>query len=317
LIEAYTRFGYQIFEPNVRCEIRNSSVNREIAAQIKTEKGIDDFKYLNNGVTVVCENRSRNGDKIRVKKPGIVNGLQTVTTLASAYDGLSIELKERFREHCQVLVRLYLKQKISVPTLVKATNNQNPMDPRNLRSNDDEQILFERLFADIGWFYERKQFAWEAFANDESSWPTLRNRTRQSFQFRTGQQGRPVVRRVNNQELMQTWLSFCGFVNEAVQRRRDFFVSDRFYDRVFKTRITKHGFDYDFSWGNSNIDEDAQPAAPSASTLLISYLTYQLANALIPTGREHRQQCVERLGLHGKTREEQDVILNEDPYWLA
>jgi hypothetical protein len=190
LIEAYTRFGYQIFEPNVWCEIRNSSVNREIAAQVRTDKGIEDFKYLNNGVTIVCENRSKSGDKIRVKKPGIVNGLQTVTTLASAYDDLSVKLKERFREECQVLVRLYLKHKISVPTLVKATNNQNPMEPRNLRSNDDEQILFERLFADAGWFYERKQFAWEAFTTDEASWPTLRNKTRQNFQFRTGQLGK-------------------------------------------------------------------------------------------------------------------------------
>ncbi|MGY4424490.1 hypothetical protein ACVWY2_006939 [Bradyrhizobium sp. JR6.1] len=150
LVDAYLRFGYRIFEPNVRCEIKKSSVNREIAAQVRTQKGIKDFKHLNNGVTIVCEARSKSSNAIRVKKPGIVNGLQTVSTLASTFTSLSIDLKDVFANDCHVLVRLYIKDKISVPTLVKATNNQNPMEPRNLRSNDDEQIVFERAFAETG-----------------------------------------------------------------------------------------------------------------------------------------------------------------------
>jgi hypothetical protein len=176
--------------------------------------------------------------------------------------------------------------------------------------------VFERLFAEKGWFYERKQFAWEAFAQDEASWPTLKNKRRQTFQVRPVQ-GRPTTRLIDNQDLMQTWLSFCGFVNEAVQRRRDFFVVDRFYDRVFKARFNNHGFDYDFQWGSSKIDDESSSEAPAVAALLISHLTYRLANSLIPTGREHRQQCITRLNLVGKTREEQDLRLNDDPLWLA
>jgi len=316
LVDAYSRFGYRIFEPNVRCEIRRSSVNREISAQVKTLKGIKDFKHLNNGVTIVCETRSKNGNSIRVKRPGVVNGLQTVSTLASTYGSLSAELKHTFDDDCHVLVRLYFKDKISVPSLVKATNNQNPMEPRNLRSNDDEQIVFERLFAEQGWFYERKQFAWDAFAQDEASWPTLKNKRKKNFQVKLVQ-GRPITKLIDNQDLMQTWLSFCGFVNEAVQRRRDFFVIDRFYDRVFKSRINQHGYDYEFQWGSSKIDDEASPEAPAVSALIISHLTYRLANSLIPSSREHRQQCIARLGLGGKTREEQDLALNDDTLWLA
>jgi hypothetical protein len=111
------------------------------------------------------------------------------------------------------------------------------MEPRNLRSNNEEQVAFERLFADLGWFYERKQFAWDAFASNEANWPTLQNKRKQHFQVRGA--GRPIVRRVENQELMQSWLSFCGFVKEAVQRRREFFTSDRFYNRVFKQRLAQ------------------------------------------------------------------------------
>src|SRR6266536_3323837 len=47
--------------------------------------------------------------------------------------------------------------------LVKSTNNQNPMQPRNLRSNDPEQVYYETLFADLNWFYERKEGAWKAY----------------------------------------------------------------------------------------------------------------------------------------------------------
>jgi hypothetical protein len=299
LVDAYTRFGYRIFEPNVRCEIKKSPVNKEISAQIKTLKGIKDFKHLNNGVTIVCENRSKNSKGLRITKPGVVNGLQTVSTLASTYASLTSDVKEAFEENCQVLVRLYFKNKILVPVLVKATNNQNPMEARNLRSNDDEQVVFEKLFADKGWFYERKQFAWEAFAQDEVSWPTLRNKRKQNFQVRSSH-GRLATRLIDNQDLMQTWLSFCGFVNEAVQRRRDFFIVDRFYDRVFKARLLRHGYDYDFQWSNPKIDDEAVPEAPSVPALLLSHLTYTLANDLIPTNKEHRQQCLLRLNLIGK-----------------
>ena len=44
-----------------------------------------------------------------------------------------------------------------ISRMVRATNTQNPMQPRNLLSNNSEQVLFEKLFAELGWFYERKQ----------------------------------------------------------------------------------------------------------------------------------------------------------------
>ncbi len=182
LVDAYNKFGYQIFEPNVRCEIRKSSVNTEIEKQVRTERGIEKFRYLNNGVTIICDGKSHTADRITVTRPGIVNGLQTVTTLAKAYDNLSPELKEIFSKNCCVLARVYQKAKVDVPELVKATNHQNPMEPRNLRSNEPEQIAFEQQFAELGWFYQRKEFAWEAFASNEKNWPTLRNKKRQAFQ---------------------------------------------------------------------------------------------------------------------------------------
>jgi AIPR protein len=75
LIDAYRRFGYQIFEANVRCEITKSQVNDAIRQQVATEKGIDEFKLLNNGITIICANRKQpNNGRIDVMQPQIVNG---------------------------------------------------------------------------------------------------------------------------------------------------------------------------------------------------------------------------------------------------
>ena len=317
LIDAYNRFGYQLFEPNVRCQITNSRVNREISKQVDTEKGIRQFKYLNNGVTLVYQSESSRETYVNLVKPGIVNGLQTVTTLAAKHSTMKGELKSYFEQKCDILVRIYGKSDISVPTLVKATNNQNPMEPRNLKSNDPEQILLEQRFAELGWFYERKDYAWEAFISDEKAWPTLKNATRRKFQVQTGAQGRPSVRRIDNQDAAQAWLAFTGHANEAVQRKRDLFTDERFYDHAFKARPIKHGSVYDFSFTDSRKAAVEQTSAPLAEALLLASLCNRLSDALTPKVRKHREACVERLNLVGRTREEQDVALNEDPKWLS
>jgi hypothetical protein len=120
LVDAYVRFGYQIFESNVRCEIKKSDVNKSIRHQIRTQKGIEEFMYLNNGLTIICKNRTMKKQTIRMHIPQIVNGLQTVTTLADEYHKLPAELREYFDRECYVLMRLYDTRTVSdVPKLVR------------------------------------------------------------------------------------------------------------------------------------------------------------------------------------------------------
>lgn len=83
LVRAYEDFGYQIFEPNVRAEIHNSPVNKEIKRSVSMARGRVEFKHLNNGITIVAESFPNVGPKDRLEaldvlKPGIVNGLQNV-----------------------------------------------------------------------------------------------------------------------------------------------------------------------------------------------------------------------------------------------
>ena len=89
LVHAYKDIGYQLFESNVRCEIKNSSVNKAIRASLLSYRGREEFKHLNNGITIVCDSFQHVGSReqptgLRVTHPGVINGLQTIKTLADS-----------------------------------------------------------------------------------------------------------------------------------------------------------------------------------------------------------------------------------------
>ena len=222
LVHAFDTYGYQIFEPNVRCELKRSKVNEAIRASVKSSRGRREFKHLNNGITLICAGytKRKDGTEIRVRQPGVINGLQTVKAIHNSYDELSANDREHFEKTCDILVRLHTRDAVGdYKELVKSTNNQNPMQARNLRSNSQEQIEYERLFADIGWFYERKEGAWQAYRSDHSLWGSLRGYKSDDFKS-------PVssVRNVDNLDLSSVvaftpWLLRSGHP----QQTRHFF----------------------------------------------------------------------------------------------
>ncbi|GAB9075544.1 hypothetical protein JOE51_007599 [Bradyrhizobium japonicum] len=317
LIDAYRRFGYQIFEANVRCEITKSQVNDAIRQQVATEKGIDEFKLLNNGITIICANRKQpNNGRLDVMQPQIVNGLQTITSLFEAYDSLSGEMQEYFDEKCFVLARLYDQQTIQdVPKLVRATNNQNKMEQRNLRSNDQDQISFERDFAKLTWFYERKDFAWTAFERSPNQWTTLKRYKDRDFKV-AGRQGRPTIRRVDNQDIGQHWLAFIGHVDDAAQRRRLIFEDDKYYTRIFLSRVSKPAFDYQFQFTDPRAEEETVLSAPSAEALLLAHLTYRLAKENVLTSAKAREKIIVERRLGNLPDDEIDQRLTRDPDYI-
>ena len=65
LIKAYEALGHRIFESNVRCKLKSSSINDKIAESIRTEKGIREFHLLNNGLTICANSISIRSSKVR------------------------------------------------------------------------------------------------------------------------------------------------------------------------------------------------------------------------------------------------------------
>jgi hypothetical protein len=276
----------------------------------------EEFRFLNNGVTLTCKGFQKPTDNkpyFRVTEPGVVNGLQTVFALHEAYSKLSQEDKDHFEQKCFVLVRLLQEHSVrDVNELVRATNTQNPMEPRNLVSNKPEQVLFERLFAELGWFYERKQGAWDAFAADPKRWRTLRDMRRNNFQVSAKGGGRPRVRRVDNEVLAQTWLSFIGFCEEAVHSKRMIFEREQWYDLVFLHTPIEHAADYNYRLDEAS--DHSENHAPIPALMLASFQAREFARRASPTARANRESAIKRLKIPPKaTPDEIAVELSTDP----
>lgn len=323
LINAFSDFGYQLFEPNVRAHIEKSKVNAAIRKSLAYASSRKEFQFLNNGATVICSSFTKpspNKPWFRVRFPGVINGLQTVVALHdSYYDDLTQQEKDDLAQHCYVLVRLLQREAVrDINSVVLASNTQNPMQARNLRSNTSEQVYYEKLFAQqLGWFYERKQGAWDAFCKDPTRWRRLPNFKPSHFRVSVTP-GRPRFRHVDNEDAAQAWLSFIGFSNEAVHEKRALFEEDRWYELIFLHRTKRHGAMYAFDPAQAR--EDWLNYAPAPDMILASCLAREFARRVPLAGKENRQRAMERLGLSSSdstfTREQVEAQLLQDEDYL-
>ena len=313
LVRAYRELGYQIFEQNVRCQIKKSVVNSNIISQVQTEKGIKEFHTLNNGVTILAQNTHIKGKNILLNKPGVINGLQTITSLAEAYEKMDEALKKKFEEYCYVLARVFEKEKVSDPNkLVLATNTQNVMEDRNLKSNDERQIELERLFYDMDspWFYERKEYAWEAFSSDPSRWPTLHPKAKKT----SFQRNNRTPRTADNNIVAQSWLSFIGYAENAMHDKKKIFSDEKYYKGIFQMYPNGHGADFEVSSFpesvKTNLDDYKKP---TADALLFTFLLHKLSKSIPISNTELKKEFSSKNGT-ATPEEERHNLLNNDEY---
>jgi hypothetical protein len=200
--------------------------------------------------------------------------------------------------------------------VVVASNTQNPMQPRNLRSNASEQIYYEKLFAQqLGWFYERKQGAWDAFAKDPARWRSLPNFKPSHFRV-SETPGRPKYRHVDNEDAAQAWLAFIGFSYEAVHEKQYLFEDDKWYELIFLHRTARHGAMAGYD--PVQVEDDWLNYAPAPDMMLAAYLARQFARHAPLSSKENRQRTIDRLGISPSelTREQVEARLIEDDDYL-
>lgn len=145
-----------VFDLNVRRYLGSrGAVNTDIRNTCTRTDSSLYFWFLNNGITIVCDNFDAVTDPdkphLKVSNMQIVNGCQTASALAMAQAAGELVPDTR------VLLRVYETQDLDlVDKIVLTTNNQNKISTRNLRANDPIQIDMERAFARYGYLYERK-----------------------------------------------------------------------------------------------------------------------------------------------------------------
>lgn len=153
LVSLHEKEGKALYERNIRYFLGSakSEVNRAIKTTLRDNS--EDFFYLNNGVTAVCDEIAAKGKnptcgtrKFRVRGLSIINGAQTVASAAEFVR----EYPDKNIDDAKVMLTL-----IKAPTespfskrVTKARNHQNQVQTANFASLDENQ---ERLHQELGY----------------------------------------------------------------------------------------------------------------------------------------------------------------------
>lgn len=162
IAELFGQYGDRLLQRNIRryLGLRNNRVNIAIHDTLLSDKA-DNFYFYNNGITVVCDKFDYNAfqtddNKVRLKNMQIINGGQTCKTI---YETLK-SAPESTAMSAYVMIRIYQlaeENKDFIKDITYATNSQNPVDLRDLRSNDEVQKTLELGMKGLGYIYKRQR----------------------------------------------------------------------------------------------------------------------------------------------------------------
>lgn len=154
------QFGDSLLEKNIRRYLGKNTVNLNIAKTLVDEQKNQNFFFYNNGITLICKKFSYNALQsqdwiVKLEDLQIINGGQSCKTIFQTIkENPNLDYSKVF-----VLVRIYElnDEEQIVQDITYATNSQNPVDFRDLKSNDKEQILLEKSAKEFGYIYKRKR----------------------------------------------------------------------------------------------------------------------------------------------------------------
>lgn len=153
----FDEYGDRLLERNIRryLGLHHNRVNAAIHATLCDPDKSDKFYFYNNGITVVCEkfdyNAFQKSDyKVQLRNMQVINGGQTCRTIQETLKDSS---SDRIGESAYVMIRIYQLPdtgKEFVQDITYAANSQNPVDLRDLRSNDEAQKQLELGMQELG-----------------------------------------------------------------------------------------------------------------------------------------------------------------------
>lgn len=182
LIDLYymhREMGSRLFERNIRSGLSaDRPANRELRRAfgrivLDRTDSPKAFGFNHNGVAIAAESFAVADGHGRIVEPRILNGAQTVTSLAKFMDdnkdnpGL-VKGREHL-ETCRVLTKIVSNADDRfVVNMTICNNRQNPVDPWNLRASDEIQLaLQDKFIEELGVFYARQENSFEAMSDDD------------------------------------------------------------------------------------------------------------------------------------------------------
>ncbi|TCO76036.1 AIPR protein [Plasticicumulans lactativorans] len=158
LVALHKKEGKALYERNIRYFLGSSKsdINKAIKATLHDRP--EDFFYLNNGVTAVCDqvdpkgkNPTNGARKFKVRGLSIINGAQTVASASEFVDqhpGTSIDGAKVMLTLIKAAAEGEFGKRVT-----KARNHQNPVQSANFASLDDNQERLRQEIAHLGFEY--------------------------------------------------------------------------------------------------------------------------------------------------------------------
>ena len=229
--------GQRFFDSNIRYGLgEGEAVNRAISNALKQiildqTESPEVFAFNHNGITLYAEKVDKLDDLCRLRAPRLLNGAQTVTTVAGFReknkDNPKLEAGKSAFESIRVLCRIITDADQKFVTGVTVNNNrQNPVEPWNLHANDLIQLeLQDKFRSDIGLYYERQENAFDQLSPEDLDEYGIKEDSRA----------------IQMLKLTQTFLLTDGMVSRLSEMRR-IFEDDGIYDQVFPASAIARGF---------------------------------------------------------------------------
>lgn len=209
----------EIYEINLRVPLKNTKVNKDIAATLKSDERRF-FWYYNNGITMLCSGFEVSPTGVlTVQSPRIVNGAQTTDSLLEAElspdSGVAVLVRVIAALPGSTQVTPDLQGSDALQDLhldiARYTNRQNPIQDPDFRSNEIVQKRLHEGFLALGYFYEHRRGQWESFADKAA--------------FRG--------KRIKMEDLAQRWFAFDGQPATAVREKLSLFEEQGNYGSIF------------------------------------------------------------------------------------
>jgi len=225
----HKNLGPRFFDSNIRYGLGESeAVNRAISnalKQIILDQTEDPsvFAFNHNGVTLFAERVEQIDDGFQLTAPRLLNGAQTVTTLAGFLDKNKDNPKlsegKKAYEATRVLCKIITDADSRFVTRVTINNNrQNPVEPWNLHANDMIQLeLQDKLKDDVGVYYERQENAFNQLSVEELEDYGIKEESKAIQMLR----------------LTQTFILTDGNISRISEMRR-VFEDEKVYEQVFR-----------------------------------------------------------------------------------
>jgi len=227
LARIYNEYKERIFQENVRYSLgmRSKGINKQILETARSSSRSQDFWYFNNGITIVCKkiNDTAGGKIINLKNAQIINGAQTTYALHEAYQDGTL------RDDVEVIIKaIESNDRPFIENVTLYTNSQNAIRLRDLCSNDEIQIIIQKVLLDTyRYFYERKR------GEIDSLYPTKEEKKKLL--------GSDYKNRIiSNENAAQAF--FAMYLNKPAEAKSDkgrIFMKEHggFYDDIFSLRL--------------------------------------------------------------------------------